>query len=352
MLDLPAFRTEGLPSFVPPARRATVTRHRRCDGPCPGARGPARGALPRGLLRKCGITPNTRRDTTAPRPFRKNMWNCSNSREPIMTNGVFGDILLLAFVLAAFTVPAASFTLLPAKFTLDGPAAEQRLVLELADGKTLLGQVTNGVAFTSSNPNVVRIEGGLAIAAGNGTATITGKSGRSSAKAEVRVVNMDRPFEWNFRNHIQPVLTKTGCNSGACHGAAAGQGGFKLSLRGYDDDGDHRAITRSALGRRGAGAQPPAHQAHHRRPAQGRRALHHQLARLPHPRRVDSEWHPCPAGRRGAHRESRGAPRASDAETRRPAATTRARDVLERRVPRRDALREVHQREQCRLHRE
>ena len=184
------------------------------------------------------------------------MWNCSNSREPIMTNGVFGDILLLAFVLAAFTVPAASFTLLPAKFTLDGPAAEQRLVLELADGKTLLGQVTNAVTFTSSNPNVVRIEGGFAIAAGNGTATIVGKSGRSSAKAEVRVVNMDRPFEWNFRNHIQPVLTKTGCNSGACHGAAAGQGGFKLSLRGYDDDGDHRAITRSALGRRVTVAEP------------------------------------------------------------------------------------------------
>ncbi|MEY4198525.1 MAG: hypothetical protein RLZZ265_265, partial [Verrucomicrobiota bacterium] len=184
------------------------------------------------------------------------MWNCSNSREPIMTNGVFGDILLLAFVLAAFTVPAASFTLLPAKFTLDGPAAEQRLVLELADGKTLLGQVTNAVTFTSSNPNVVRIEGGFAIAAGNGTATIVGKSGRSSAKAEVRVVNMEKPFEWNFRNHIQPVLTKTGCNSGACHGAAAGQGGFKLSLRGYDDDGDHRAITRSALGRRVTVAEP------------------------------------------------------------------------------------------------
>ena len=184
------------------------------------------------------------------------MWNCSNSREPIMTNGIFGDILLLVFVLAAFTVRAESLTLLPAKFTLDGPAAEQRLVLELADGKTLLGQVTNAVTFTSSNPNVVRIEGGFAIAAGNGTATIVGKSGRSSAKAEVRVVNMDRPFEWNFRNHIQPVLTKTGCNSGACHGAAAGQGGFKLSLRGYDDDGDHRAITRSALGRRVTVAEP------------------------------------------------------------------------------------------------
>lgn len=165
-------------------------------------------------------------------------------------------ISLLSLLCVTVAARAESLTLLPAKFTLDGPAAEQRLVLELADGKTLLGQVTNGVSFTSSNPKVVRIEDGLAVAVGNGTATVTGKSGRNSAKAEVRVVNMEKPFAWNFRNHLQPVLTKTGCNSGACHGAAAGQGGFKLSLRGYDDDGDHRAITRSALGRRVTVAEP------------------------------------------------------------------------------------------------
>jgi hypothetical protein len=55
---------------------------------------------------------------------------------------------------------------------------------------------------------------------------------------------------WSFRNDVQPVLAKAGCSSGACHGAAAGQGGFKLSLRGYDNEGDWRIITRSALGRR------------------------------------------------------------------------------------------------------
>ncbi len=60
----------------------------------------------------------------------------------------------------------------------------------------------------------------------------------------------DSPAVWSFRNHVQPVLAKAGCSSGACHGAAAGQGGFKLSLRGYDDDADYRAITRHALGRR------------------------------------------------------------------------------------------------------
>jgi hypothetical protein len=54
----------------------------------------------------------------------------------------------------------------------------------------------------------------------------------------------------SFRNHIQPLLAKTGCSLGACHGAAAGQGGLKLSLRGYDDEGDYLTLTRGAFGRR------------------------------------------------------------------------------------------------------
>lgn len=60
----------------------------------------------------------------------------------------------------------------------------------------------------------------------------------------------------SFRNHIQPILAKAGCSMGACHGAAAGQGGFKLSLRGYDDDGDWLALTRGAFGRRISPADP------------------------------------------------------------------------------------------------
>jgi hypothetical protein len=60
----------------------------------------------------------------------------------------------------------------------------------------------------------------------------------------------------SFRNHIQPILAKAGCSLGACHGAAAGQGGFKLSLRGYDDEGDWLTLTRGAFGRRITPADP------------------------------------------------------------------------------------------------
>lgn len=58
------------------------------------------------------------------------------------------------------------------------------------------------------------------------------------------------PAGWSFRNHVIPVLTKAGCNSGACHGAAAGKNGFKLTLRGYDPELDYVTLTRQAAGRR------------------------------------------------------------------------------------------------------
>jgi hypothetical protein len=54
----------------------------------------------------------------------------------------------------------------------------------------------------------------------------------------------------SFRNQVIPILTRAGCNSGACHGALAGKGGLKLSLRGYDPETDHFVLTRQAQARR------------------------------------------------------------------------------------------------------
>ena len=71
------------------------------------------------------------------------------------------------------------------------------------------------------------------------------------------VVASETPIQAGlFRNAVQPILSKAGCNSGACHGAAAGKNGFKLSLRGYDDEGDFRAIAKNAFGRRLDAADP------------------------------------------------------------------------------------------------
>jgi hypothetical protein len=60
----------------------------------------------------------------------------------------------------------------------------------------------------------------------------------------------------SMRNDVIPILSKAGCNSGACHGSQYGKGGFKLSLLGYDADLDYASITRDLLGRRVTLADP------------------------------------------------------------------------------------------------
>ena len=47
-----------------------------------------------------------------------------------------------------------------------------------------------------------------------------------------------------------PVFMQAGCNTGSCHGAARGKDGFRLSLFGFDPEGDHYRLTREMSGRR------------------------------------------------------------------------------------------------------
>jgi hypothetical protein len=47
-----------------------------------------------------------------------------------------------------------------------------------------------------------------------------------------------------------PIFMKAGCNAGSCHGAARGKDGFRLSLFGFDPDGDYHRLTREQPERR------------------------------------------------------------------------------------------------------
>jgi hypothetical protein len=49
----------------------------------------------------------------------------------------------------------------------------------------------------------------------------------------------------HFRKHVVPLLGRLGCNGRACHGSFQGQGGFQLSLFGYDFAADHKNLMAS-----------------------------------------------------------------------------------------------------------
>ena len=88
--------------------------------------------------------------------------------------------------------------------------------------------------FASDNPRVAVVDReGFVQPVGDGLATITATVDGRVARAAISVEESGRDEPWSFRNHVEPVLTKQGCNAGACHGAAAGKNGFRLTLRGY-----------------------------------------------------------------------------------------------------------------------
>ncbi len=152
---------------------------------------------------------------------------------------------------------AGDLRILPPDVTLTGPKASTRLLVVEQTRDRATAEVTDSAKFATSDAGVAKVDpDGTIRPVGDGDATITATIGNRTTTTKVRVVRFKEPFEWTFRNHVQPVLTRTGCNQGACHGALAGKGGFKLSLRGYDSPADHFAITRQALARRADTANP------------------------------------------------------------------------------------------------
>ena len=160
-------------------------------------------------------------------------------------------------LLTAPAMTAAELTAYPRTVSLTGPRAVQQLVVaDVADGRAVADH-TADAEFTSDHPDVAAVsESGLVRAAGDGSATITATVGGRTVTIPVTVTGTGSPTPPSFRHQVLPTLTRTGCNSGACHGALAGKGGFKLSLRAYDPEADHFALTRQALARRVDTAEP------------------------------------------------------------------------------------------------
>ncbi|WP_010585886.1 DUF1549 and DUF1553 domain-containing protein [Schlesneria paludicola] len=151
---------------------------------------------------------------------------------------------------------ADSIVILPAEIRLTGREAFQTVLVEMADGPLAVAPVRQGLEWSSANEQIARVIDGRVVPVANGSTTVKVVVNGESAVANVVVDKMDDVYHWNFRNQVQSVLSKTGCNSGACHGAAAGKNGFKLSLRGYDPEGDYFAITRQSRGRRVVATDP------------------------------------------------------------------------------------------------
>jgi hypothetical protein len=130
----------------------------------------------------------------------------------------------------------------------------------LVEGLGSLGHavdLTRSARYRSLDLTIASVDGaGVVRAVGDGGTTVVVSAGGYSRAIEVQVTGSTAPRSLNFTNAIVPVLSKLGCNASGCHGKAEGQYGFKLSVFGFDPEGDHAAITRAAGGRRVFPAAP------------------------------------------------------------------------------------------------
>lgn len=157
---------------------------------------------------------------------------------------------LLAVVLSS-PAPADEIVAFPGSIILDGPKATQRVLVEASRGDRLVGDRTGSASFAVEDTRVAMVDpDGVVTPRGDGRTVLVATVADRAARVAIEVRGFGvRPIS-SFRNDVAPVLTRSGCNAGSCHGAAAGKNGLRLSLRGYAPEADHDVLTRQALGRR------------------------------------------------------------------------------------------------------
>ena len=145
---------------------------------------------------------------------------------------------------------AGELVVFPAAVSITSGRDIQRILVlrRLSDGST--EDVTAAATLESSDPQVFRVLDRRIQPVSDGSGRLQIRLAEATAAVPVTVTNSAEFPELNFRSEVLATLTKAGCNSGKCHGAASGKDGFRLSLFGYDPEGDQYRLTREIPGRR------------------------------------------------------------------------------------------------------
>ncbi|HEV7222356.1 MAG TPA: DUF1549 domain-containing protein, partial [Pirellulales bacterium] len=150
---------------------------------------------------------------------------------------------------------AATFQVSPPTVALDGNYARAQLVVTAlaADGTTgdRSNDLTHAATYASSNPQVATVSSsGFLLATGNGEAAIAVTANGETFNLPVKVAGVSPQPAIAFKTQVLAVLTKAGCNAGACHASQYGKGGFKLSVFSFAPEEDYQAIVRDRQARR------------------------------------------------------------------------------------------------------
>src|SRR4051794_10625422 len=144
----------------------------------------------------------------------------------------------------------AALEVFPPDVNLFTGAARQAFVVQAAYPDGLTRDVTAQAKAGLANPALARLERNVLTPLADGATELRVEFAGRSARVPVTVkdARKDRPI--SFKLDVMPIFMRAGCNAGSCHGAARGKDGFRLSLFGFDPDGDHYRLCREMNGRR------------------------------------------------------------------------------------------------------
>ena len=126
----------------------------------------------------------------------------------------------------------------------------QRVIAQIRKPNGLTDDVTDAMSVSVANEGVAKWQDDRLLPVSDGETTVTVSYSGASKTLPVKVERSTEHPPVSFKIDVMPVFMKTGCNQGSCHGAARGKEGFRLSLFGFDPDGDHHRLTREMVGRR------------------------------------------------------------------------------------------------------
>ena len=157
----------------------------------------------------------------------------------------------------AATAPSAAVTrqltkleILPPQVTLATRQARQVVAVQATYSDGITEDVTAQAKPRLSNSGLARWEKNVLYPVADGECELIVEHGGRAVMAPVKVTKAGEERPISFRLDVMPVFMRSGCNAGGCHGAARGKDGFRLSLFGFDPEGDHHRLTRELNGRR------------------------------------------------------------------------------------------------------
>jgi Protein of unknown function (DUF1549)/Protein of unknown function (DUF1553) len=164
-------------------------------------------------------------------------------------DGKLPDLPADVFV-PAKSAPLASLAVFPSEISLTTARDRQSLVVQATFTDGITRDVTKSATLTLADPKPVRREGAVFYPAADGATSLTVGFGGQTVAVPVKVAQASVSPPMSFRLDVMPVFMRSGCNTGSCHGAARGKDGFRISLFGFDPEGDHFRLTREMVGRR------------------------------------------------------------------------------------------------------